>query len=78
MLEDAGFALSDLQVVKVDLPLEACLALTRFEGFVGGVLPGIPVRVGCEVLQKTLKETFEVLNMSVLARNWLLVVAVRI
>jgi ubiquinone/menaquinone biosynthesis C-methylase UbiE len=78
ILEDSGFVLSELQIVKVDLPLETCLALTRFEDFVGGVLPGIPLKVGGEVLEKTLRETFEALNMSVLARNWLLVVASKI
>lgn len=77
MLEDAGFVLSELQLVKVDLPLETCLALTQFEDFIGGVLPGIPLQIGWEVLEESCRQTFEALNMRVLARNWLLVVAVR-
>jgi len=77
MLEDAGFVLSEMQIVKVDLPLETCLALTQFEDFIRGVLPGIPLQIGWEVLEETLKETFEALNMKVLPRNWLLVVAVK-
>jgi ubiquinone/menaquinone biosynthesis C-methylase UbiE len=78
MLEDAGFVLSELQIAKIDLPLETCLALTRFEDFVGGVLPGIPLEVASEVLEETLKEAFEALSMVALARNWLLIIAARI
>lgn len=76
-LEDAGFVLSRLQTVNVDLPLKACLAMTRFEDFIRGTLPGIPLEIGCAALEKSVVETFEALNMNVLARNWLLVEAMR-
>ncbi len=77
LLEDGRLFPSDVKLVQVDLSLTACRALTRFDDFVEGVLPGIPLEVACEVLEKTLVETFEALDMSVLARNWLLVVAVK-
>ncbi len=77
LLENADLVPSAMDVLKVDLSLTACRALTRFEDFVGGVLPGIPSEVGSTVLEQTLIETFEALNMRALARNWLLVVAVK-
>jgi len=77
ILEEAGFTVSELQVVVVDLPLDTCRALTQFEGFIQGVLPGVPLEIGLEVLDETIGETFEALNMTVLPRNWLLAVAVK-
>ena len=77
ILEGAGFTVSELQVVVVDLPLETCRALTQFEGFIQGVLPGVPLHIGQEVLEESAVETFEAFHMTVLPRNWLLAVAVK-
>ncbi|MBI1884713.1 MAG: class I SAM-dependent methyltransferase [Chloroflexi bacterium] len=77
ILEEAGFVSPDLEIAKVDLPLQTCLALTQFEGFIQGVLPGVPLRIGWKVLQETVRQTFEELNMRVLPRNWLLAIAVK-
>jgi len=77
ILEDAGFTVSELQVVVVDLPLDTCKALTQFEGFIQGVLPGVPLEIGQEVLEETVGEAFKAFNMTVLPRKWLLAVAVK-
>lgn len=77
LLENAGLVPSALDVLTVDLSLNACRALTRFDDFVEGVLPGVPLEVASTVLEGTLADTFDALSMSALARNWLLVVAER-
>ncbi|MBA7711621.1 hypothetical protein ES703_120587 [subsurface metagenome] len=41
----------------------------------GGVLPGIPLNIGAEVLKEAVDEAFADLQLSSSPRNWLLMVA---
>ena len=77
LLQGAGLRAAELRVVKVDLNLEAALALSRFKDFISGTLPGVPLQVGREVLEEAVERTYESLSLRAVTRNWLLAVAER-
>ncbi len=70
-----GFAVKSKEVVKVDMPLESFKDISRYELWIKGVLPGIPLEVGAEVLEEAVDETFTELGLTSSPRNWLLMVA---
>ena len=75
LLNGAGLIASELRVVTVDLNLEAAMALSRFKDFIQGVLPGVPLEVGREVLEETVEQAYESLGIQAVTRNWLMAVA---
>jgi len=63
------------EVVKVDMPLESFEDISQYELWIKGVLPGIPLDIGAEVLKEAVDEAFAELGLTSSPRNWLLMVA---
>ncbi len=72
---DHGFALKNKAMVKVDMPLESFEDISGYELWINGVLPGIPLEIGAEVLTDAVRDTFADLNLTSSPRYWLLMVA---
>jgi len=71
----AGLRVTTLERLRVDLP-PACLAdIGRFSLFIEGALPGVPLEEGSEALQVGLARALDELQLSVLPRYWLEVIA---
>ena len=72
-----GFYIKEKEVIKVEVPLDGWYHISSFQDWIEGVLPGVPLSKGKEILQETVKELFEELNIRSLQRNWLSIVAVK-
>jgi ubiquinone/menaquinone biosynthesis C-methylase UbiE len=78
LITDHGFAVKSKEVVKVDMPLESFEDISGYELWIKGVLPGIPLSIGAEVLKDAVDEAFADLQLSSSPRNWLLMVASKV
>ncbi|HJN58935.1 MAG TPA: class I SAM-dependent methyltransferase [Dehalococcoidia bacterium] len=72
-----GFYIKDKEVIEVDVPLDGWYHICSFRDWIEGVLPGVPLSKGKEILQETVKDLFDEMNIKTLQRNWLSVVAVK-
>jgi hypothetical protein len=59
------------------VPLQGWLDISRYEDFVAGALPGIPLGQASEALQESVRQTFQEMGLTVVPRNWLAVVAAK-
>ena len=62
-------------MVSVDMPMESFDDISGYELWIQGILPGIPLDIGAQVLKDALKETATELGLAFSPRNWLLMVA---
>jgi ubiquinone/menaquinone biosynthesis C-methylase UbiE len=78
LLCNHGFSIGSKSVFSVPFTLQGYLAISEYEDFIQGTLPGVPLEKGREALQEGVRQAFQELNIedSVL-RNWLSIVAVR-
>lgn len=75
LCEKAGFRLTTVERLRVELP-PACFAdIGRFSLFIEGALPGVPLEQGSEALQAGLARALEEMPFSALPRYWLEVIA---
>lgn len=72
---DHGFSVKSKEMIKVDMPLESFEDISGYELWIKGVLPGIPLEIGAEVLKDAVRDTFTDLGLTSSPRNWLLMVA---
>jgi len=72
-----GFEVRTQEIVPTEITEQGWIDISRFSDFVAGALPGVPVRIGSDVLVEALQETFDELKVSAWPRNWLSVVAAR-
>lgn len=77
LLEAGGFSIEQEELLTAPMTLQGWKDISRFEDFVQGALPGIPVATASRVLCDALEETFEELEIDIVPRRWLSVVAVR-
>lgn len=77
LLEEGGFRVETEELLIAPMTLEAWQDISRFEDFVQGALPGVPLETGSRVLCDALTETFRELELEYVPRRWLSVVAVR-
>ena len=77
-VERAGFAIEVQELVPAVLPEEGWIAISEFQDFAEGALPGVPLDWASEVLCDALRQTFAKLELEGVPRNWLSVVAVRV
>ena len=77
LLERQGFVLKHREVSPVAMTVEGWCAISQYEEFISGALPGIPVEKGCRVLQEAVTQTYEEMNLTSVPRNWLSMVATR-
>ena len=75
LLLSHGFAILSHAVQPTPVPLEGWVDISRYEDFVAGAMPGVPLEQGSEVLQEGVRQTFLELELESVPRNWLSVVA---
>lgn len=75
LVRDHGFEVKSREVVKVNMPLESFEDISGYELWIKGVLPGIPLNIGAEVLKEAAHAAFLELGLTSSPRNWLLMVA---
>ena len=59
------------------MDLNGFLAISQYEAFIEGAMPGVPLALGCESLQNGARQAFEELQLKDVPRNWLSVVATK-
>ena len=77
ILQQHGFVLQRAEVKTVPVYLQGWVDICRYEDFVQGVLPGVPVAEASAALQEAVAQTFQELNLKVVSRNWLTMVVVK-
>jgi ubiquinone/menaquinone biosynthesis C-methylase UbiE len=77
LLEENGFHIREMEIVKVDLPLSGFEAISEYSLWIEGVLPGVPLEAGRDSLVAAARQAFADLQIKSSPRNWLLVVANR-
>ncbi|MFB0517263.1 MAG: class I SAM-dependent methyltransferase [Candidatus Neomarinimicrobiota bacterium] len=75
LVTDHGFAVRTKELVRVEMPLESFEDISGYELWIKGVLPGIPLAIGAEILKEAVDEAFAELGLTSSPRNWLLMVA---
>jgi ubiquinone/menaquinone biosynthesis C-methylase UbiE len=75
LLEENGFRVKEMEIVKVDLPLSGFEAISEYSLWIEGVLPGVPLEAGRDSLIAAARQAFSELQLNTSPRNWLLVVA---
>lgn len=77
LLAEQGFCLWHQELVRVDMTPESFEDLSEYRLWIEGILPGVPLAKGSEVLKETVRETFAELAITTSPRLWLLMVAYR-
>jgi ubiquinone/menaquinone biosynthesis C-methylase UbiE len=77
LLAEGGFDIERLELWPVDMPLEGFQAISEYELFAKGALPGVPLAVAVDCLRRGAAEAFRELKLNSVPRNWLQVVAVK-
>lgn len=77
LLEAHGLKVVHRELRTAAVPLQGWLDISRFEDFVQGALPGVPLERASEVLQEAVRQTFQEMGLTAVPRNWLTVVAER-
>ena len=77
LLEAGGFRVETEELLTAPMTLESWQDISRFDDFVQGALPGVPLATASRVLCDALEATFEELELETVPRRWLSVVAVR-
>ena len=75
LLKGAGFEIKHCEVMQVDFNLESFQDISGYSLWIEGILPGVPLEEGSEILKETVSETYEELGITTSPRNWLLIVA---
>ncbi|GBD11249.1 Ubiquinone/menaquinone biosynthesis C-methyltransferase UbiE [bacterium HR23] len=77
LLEAYGLKVVHQEVRTALVNLQGWLDISRFEDFVQGALPGVPLEKASAVLQEAVRQTFQEMGLTAVPRNWLMVVAER-
>lgn len=75
LLLENGFKINAIKTNRVDVPIEGWHHISGFSDWIEGILPGIPLDIGREVLQKSLAEIWYELKIKSIPRIWLSVSA---
>ncbi|MBI4299291.1 MAG: methyltransferase domain-containing protein [Chloroflexi bacterium] len=78
LLVQHGLRIQSKEISTVQVPLEGWLDISQFEDFISGIMPGVPLDKASTSLKESVTKTFQELNISVVPRNWLHVVAIRV
>lgn len=78
LLEENGFKIRSREVMTVEMPLSGFEAISEYNLWIEGVLPGVPLEAGRASLIEGAREAFSELGLKSSPRNWLLVVANRV
>ncbi len=72
-----GFSVARTHLCPAPMDLAGFLAISQYEAFIEGAMPGIPLEYGSEALQTGARQAFEDLQLDKVPRNWLTVIATR-
>lgn len=75
MLERHGFVIEDMHDEQAMMSCKSWQDISHYAEFANGALPGIPVDVAIPILERSVAQAYDELNISELPRNWLQVVA---
>jgi ubiquinone/menaquinone biosynthesis C-methylase UbiE len=75
LCEAAGFRLTTVERLRIELPPAAFADIGRFSLFIEGALPGVPLEQGSEALQVGLARALDEMPFAALPRYWLEVIA---
>lgn len=77
LVENAGFKVLVNDLNRVEVPHEGWHHISGFSDWIEGVLPGVPLDVGREALQKGLAQIWDEMNLKTVPRVWLSVSAAK-
>ena len=77
LLAQHDFRVSRQILLPTPMSLRGFLAISEYEEFIDGAMPGVPLDAGREALQEGARQAFGDLGLESVPRNWLTVVAVR-
>ena len=77
LLVQSGFSIQRKDLCPAPMDLDGFLAISQYEAFIEGAMPGVPLGLGCESLQNGARQAFEELQLKDVPRNWLTVVATK-
>ena len=72
-----GFSVAQTHLCPAPMDLPGFLAISQYEAFIEGAMPGVPLEYGSEALQTGARQAFEELGLEDVPRNWLTVVATK-
>lgn len=75
LLHGHGFSILRNTLEPAPVPLEGWIDISRYEDFVAGALPGVPLEKASAALREAVRQTFQELGLQAVPRNWLTVVA---
>ena len=75
LLEGYGFYIVKHEIQTAPVPLEGWVDISRYEDFVAGAMPGVPLAPASEALQEGVRQTFSDMGLQFVPRNWLSMVA---
>ncbi|MBT4125744.1 MAG: class I SAM-dependent methyltransferase [Chloroflexi bacterium] len=77
LVENAGFKVLVNDFNRVEVPHEGWHHISGFSDWIEGVMPGVPLDVGREALQKGLAQIWDEMNLKTIPRVWLSVSAAK-
>jgi ubiquinone/menaquinone biosynthesis C-methylase UbiE len=77
LLAQSGFSIQRKDMCPAPMDLEGFLAISQYEAFIEGAMPGVPLEQGSASLQAGARQAFEELQLKDVPRNWLTVVATK-
>jgi ubiquinone/menaquinone biosynthesis C-methylase UbiE len=75
LAEQNGLRVVDLELEEALMPLRSWQDIGRYWLFIEGALPGVPIPVGADALEQSAAEAFAELNITVVPRIWMQLVA---
>lgn len=78
LLGENGFKVTHLECRQVEMTQASLEDISDYSLFIEGVLPGVPLDVGAEVLKHGIREAVKELKLSTVPRYWLQVVAEKV
>ena len=77
LLREGGFEITAEEIHRIEVPIDGWYDISGFQDFIEGVMPGVPLDIARECLQKACKETWDEMELDTVPRNWMMVVASR-
>ena len=77
LLAEGGFDVQHMELCPVEMSLEGLEAISEYELFAKGALPGVPLAMAVDCLKRGVADTFREQKLTSVTRNWLQVVAVK-
>jgi len=77
LVENAGFKVLVNDFNRVEVPHEGWHHISGFSDWIEGVMPGVPLDIGRQALQKGLAQIWEEMNLKTVPRVWLSVSAAK-